>query len=44
MKSMPSFVRADANRSDARWLRADLQRRIADEGALSCQRFGEAQD
>jgi hypothetical protein len=33
---MHSFVRLGANRSDAQWHRADVQRRMADEGAMSC--------
>ena len=36
MKSMDSFARLGANHSDTLWYRADLQRRMADEGAISC--------
>jgi len=43
MKSMDSFVRLGANHSDAAWHRADLQRRMASEDAISCQCFGETQ-
>ena len=38
MKSMRSFVRLGANHSHS--YGADLQRRMADEGAISCNRFG----
>ena len=41
MKSMDSFVRLGANHSHGRSYGADLQRRMADEGAISCKRFGE---
>ena len=40
MKSMRSFVRLGANHSHSRSYGADLQRRMADEGAISCHRFG----
>ena len=40
MKSMPSFVRLGANHSHSRSYGEDLQRRMADEGAISCDRFG----
>ena len=40
MKSMRSFVRLGANHSHSRSYGADLQRRMADEGAISCNRFG----
>jgi hypothetical protein len=32
-----------ANHSDTPWYRADLQRRMAGEDAISCQLFGETQ-
>ena len=40
MKSMRSFVRLGANHSHSRSYGEDLQRRMADEGAISCNRFG----
>ena len=40
MKSMRSLVRLGANHSHSRSYGADLQRRIAHEGAISCDRFG----
>ncbi len=40
---MHSLVRLGANRSDTQWYREDLQRRMADEGAISCKRFGATQ-
>ena len=40
MKSMRSFVGLGANHSHSRSYGADLQRRMADEGAISCNRFG----
>ena len=40
MKSMRSFVRLGANHSHRRRYGADLQRRMAHEGAISCNRFG----
>jgi hypothetical protein len=43
MKSMDSFGRLGANHSDTPWYRADLQRRMAGEDAISCQLFGETQ-
>jgi hypothetical protein len=43
MKSMDSFARLGENHSDASWHRADLQRRMADEDAISCQCLGETQ-
>ncbi len=43
MKSMDSLARLDANHSDTSWYREDLQRRLANEDAISCQRFGETQ-
>ena len=43
MKSMASFVRLGANRSHSRRYGEDLQRRMAGEDAISCQRFGETQ-
>jgi len=42
MKSMHSFVRLGANHSHSRSYGADLQRRMADEGAISCSWFGGA--
>ena len=36
MKSMDSFARLGANHSDTFWYHADLQRRMASEGAISC--------
>ena len=39
MKSMRSIVRLGANRSHSRSYGEDLQRRMADEGAISCNRF-----
>ncbi len=35
MKAMDSFVRLDANHSHSLCYGADLQRRMADEGAIS---------
>jgi len=43
MKSMDSFGRPGANRSNTKGYCEDLQRRVADEGAISCKRFGGAQ-
>ena len=43
MKSMDSFGRLGANRSHSRSYGEDLQRRMADEDAISCKRFGETQ-
>jgi len=43
MKLMRSFGRLGANRSHSRSYGEDLQRRMADEGAISCKRFGETQ-
>ena len=43
VKSMDSSVRLDANRSHSRSYGEDLQRRMADEDAISCKRFGETQ-
>ena len=43
MKSMDSFVRLGANRSHSRRYGEDLQRRLADEDAISCKRFGATQ-
>ena len=43
MKSMHSFARLGANRSHSRSYGEDLQRRMADEGTISCKRFGETQ-
>ena len=40
MKSMRSLVRLGANHSHSSSYGADLQRRMADEGAISCHRFG----
>ena len=42
MKPMRSFVRLGANHSHSRSRSygADLQRRMEDEGAISCNRFG----
>ena len=40
MKSMLSFVRLGANRRHSCSYGEDLQRRMADEGAISCNRFG----
>ncbi len=40
MKLMHSFVRLGANHSHSCSYGADLQRRMADEGAISCNRFG----
>ncbi len=40
MKSMDSFVRLGANRSHSQSYGEDLQRRMADEDAISCERFG----
>jgi len=40
MKSMRSFVRQGENHSHRRNYGADLQRRMADEGAISCIGFG----
>ena len=40
MKSMHSFVRLGANHSHSRSYGEDLQRRMPDEGAISCNRFG----
>ena len=37
MKSMNSFVRLGANHSHSRSYGEDLQRRMADEGAISCK-------
>ena len=39
MKSMRSFVRLGANHSHSCSYGADLQRRMADEGAISWNRF-----
>ena len=44
MKSMRSFVRLGANHSHSRRYGADLQRRMANEGAISCNRFGGTDD
>jgi len=43
MKLMHSFVRLGANRSHSRSYGEDWQRRMADEGAISCKRFGGTQ-
>ena len=43
MKSMDSFGRLGANRSHSRSYGEDLQRRMVDEDAISCKRFGETQ-
>jgi hypothetical protein len=43
MKSMDSFARLGANRSDTKWYREDLQRRMAGEGTISWQRLGGTQ-
>jgi hypothetical protein len=43
MKSMHSYVRLGANRSHSRSYGEDWQRRMADEGATSCKRFGGTQ-
>jgi hypothetical protein len=43
MKSMDSLARPGANHSDTSWYREDLQRRMASEDAISCQRFGGTQ-
>ena len=43
MKSMDSFLRLGANRSHSRSYGEYLQRRMADEDAISCKRFGETQ-
>ena len=43
MKSMGSFGRLGANRSHSRSYGEDLQRRMVDEDAISCERFGETQ-
>ena len=40
MKSMRSFVRLGANPRHSRSYGEDLQRPMADEGAISCNRFG----
>ena len=40
MKSKRSFVRLGVNQSHIRSYGADLQRRMADEGAISCDWFG----
>ena len=40
MKSMLSFVRLGANHSHSHSYGEDLQRRMTDEGAISCNRFG----
>ena len=40
---MDSFGRLGANRSHSRSYGEDLQRRMADEDAISCKRFGETQ-
>ena len=41
MKSMDSFVRLGANRRHSLRYGEDLQRRMADEDTISCQRFGQ---
>ena len=43
MKSVDSVGRLRANRSHSRCNGDDLQRRMADEDAISCERFGKAQ-
>ena len=43
VKLMHSFVRLGANRSHSRSYGEDLQRRMVDEDAISCERFGETQ-
>ena len=43
MKSMNSFGRLGANRSHSRSYGEDLQRRMVDEDAISCERFGKTQ-
>jgi hypothetical protein len=43
MKSMDSFARLGANRSDTKWYREDLQRRMASEDTISWRRFGGTQ-
>ena len=40
MKSMRSIVRLGANHSHSHSYGADLQQRMADEGAISFNRFG----
>ena len=42
IKLMNSFVRLGVNRSHSRSYGEDLQRRMAGEGAISCERFGGA--
>ncbi|WP_291437633.1 hypothetical protein [Acidovorax sp.] len=43
MKSMHLFAKRGANRSDSCSYREDLQRSMADKGAISCQCFGETE-
>jgi len=43
MKSMHLFAKQGANRSDSCSYREDLQRSMADKGAISCQFFGETE-
>ncbi|MDR1968333.1 MAG: hypothetical protein LBQ32_06520 [Burkholderiaceae bacterium] len=43
MKSIGLFVRQSAKRSDARWHRERLQRRMAGKDAISCQGLGGTQ-